>query len=126
MYRELDHTADVQFEIVCESINCVFLDLIEIFKTHYEPIFLSYCVEIEYSINKSLEDLVFDTVNDWIYLIDAKGLFPTDCVVDGQTLRVRFCAFRSLRGTEFKALTYHGLRISVDENVLKLKVVFDT
>ncbi|AEH50287.1 archease [Pseudothermotoga thermarum] len=125
MYRELDHTADVRYEIVCDSLKCIFSDLIEIFKDHYSPVFLDECTVVEYDINKSIEDLVFDVVNDWIYMIDAKKLFPKECEVQ-QKLLVRFCKVQKIHGTEFKALTYHGLQIVEEKNILKLKVVFDT
>ncbi len=125
MYRELDHTADVRYELTCDSIECIFSDLIEIFKSHYKPKLLDDCLKVEYSLNKPVEDMIFDVVNDWIYMIDAKRLFPTECEIQ-QDLVVRFCTVGELHGAEFKALTYHGLNVFTEENVLKLKVVFDT
>lgn len=124
MYRELDHTADLRYELICDDIESLFGDLIQILVDNYKPVLGNKIVlKKEYPM-KEIEDLVFDTVNDWIYMIDAKKVFPYSCRVDS-TLQCDFVVFSELRGIELKALTYHELKITQKEGKIILKVVFD-
>lgn len=124
MYRELDHTADLRYELICDDIESLFGDLIQILVDNYKPVLGNKAVlKKEYPM-KEIEDLVFDTVNDWIYMIDAKKVFPYSCRADS-TLQCDFVVFSELRGIELKALTYHELKITQKEGKIILKVVFD-
>ncbi len=125
MYRELDHTADLRYELICHDMESLFSDLIQILMDNYKPVLgKTPVLEKEYPI-KEMEDLVFDTVNDWIYMIDAKKLFVHSCRIDN-TLKCDFVTFSKLQGIELKALTYHELKITQKEGKIILKVVFDT
>lgn len=125
MYRELDHTADLRYELICDDTETLFGDLIQILMDNYKPVLEKRTAfEKEYPI-KEIEDLVFDTVNDWIYMIDAKKLFPYNCTV-GDTLKCDFVGFSKLQGIELKALTYHELKVAQKEGKIILRVVFDT
>ncbi|MEJ5229114.1 MAG: archease [Pseudothermotoga sp.] len=125
MYRELDHVADLRYELVCEDLESVFCDLILILKSNYKPVLKRKVVlEKQYQI-KEIEDMVFDVVNDWIYMIDAQKVFPLQCRM-GNLLYCSFVGFSKLRGLELKALTYHELKAQTNEGKIMLKVVFDT
>ncbi len=125
MYRELDHTADLRYELICDSFESLFTDLIEILKDNYRPVLKKdVFFQKEYPI-KEIEDMVFDTVNDWIYMIDARKLFPNNCRI-GNLLYCDFVGFSELHGIELKALTYHELKVAQKEGKIILKVVFDT
>ncbi|HOJ88073.1 MAG TPA: archease [Pseudothermotoga sp.] len=125
MYRELDHTADLRYELICDDLQSLFDDLIKILKDNYKPVLSSKIVLRKEYPMKEIEDMVFDTVNDWIYMIDAQRLFPCDCKIDG-SLRSDFATIFELHGTELKALTYHELKVVQKEGKIMLKVVFDT
>ncbi|HEY8542220.1 MAG TPA: archease [Pseudothermotoga sp.] len=124
MYRELDHAADLRYELICDDIESLFNDLIQILVDNYEPILKHEVVfKKEYPV-KEIEDMIFDTVNDWIYMIDVRKIFPYSCEID-DVLYCDFVAFSELKGTELKALTYHDLKIEQKEGKIILRVVFD-
>ncbi|MCS7174415.1 archease [Pseudothermotoga sp.] len=125
MYRQLNHTADVRYEIVCHSEEQLFKEFINIFKDHYSVQLKEREVVVEYDLPESLEDAVFDIVNDWIYLLESKKLFPEDCYVEDEKLVCKFREFERIDGTELKAVTYHGLSVEKSDKIV-LRVVFDT
>lgn len=125
MHRQLNHTADVRYEIVCDNEEQLFKEFVNIFKEHYLVHFGRREVTVEYELSKNLEDAVFDIVNDWIYLIESKKLFPYDCHIENGKLVCRFKEIEKIEGTELKALTYHGLNIERSSKIV-MKVVFDT
>lgn len=125
MYRQLDHTADVRYEIVCDNEEQLFKEFINIFKDHYSVKMKEQETIVEYDLSGKLEDAVFDIVNDWIYLLESKKLFPEDCHISDGKLVCRFREFERIGGTELKAVTYHGLSVQRFDKIV-LKVVFDT
>jgi len=125
VYRQLNHTADVRYEIVCDSEEEVFKELVRIFKDHYSVRLKEQETKLEYDLSKNLEDAVFDIVNDWIYLIESRKLFPYDCHIQNDRLVCTFREFEEIEGTELKALTYHGLGVERSDKIV-LRVVFDT
>ncbi len=125
MYRQLNHTADVRYEIICDSEEQLFKEFINIFKDHYTVRFKDKETTFEYELSKSIEDAIFDIVNDWIYLIESKKLFPWDCRVENGKLICAFREYEQIEGTELKAVTYHGLVVNRSDKIV-LKVVFDT
>jgi SHS2 domain-containing protein len=125
VYRQLNHTADVRYEIVCNNEEEIFKELVRIFKDHYSVKLKERETKLEYDLSKSLEDAIFDIVNDWIYLIESRRLFPCDCHVENGRLVCRFKEFEEIQGTELKALTYHGLVVERSDKIV-LRVVFDT
>ncbi|WP_448517322.1 archease [Pseudothermotoga sp.] len=125
MYRQLNHTADVRYEIVCNNEEEIFKELVKIFKDHYSVKFKERETKLEYDLSKNLEDSIFDIVNDWIYLIESRRLFPCDCYIENGRLVCCFKEFQEIQGTELKALTYHGLVVERSDKIV-LRVVFDT
>jgi len=121
----LNHTADVRYEIVCDSEEEIFKELVRIFKDHYSVKFKEQETKLEYDLSKNLEDAVFDIVNDWIYLIESRKLFPYDCRIENDKLVCTFREFEEIEGTELKALTYHGMDVERSDKIV-LRVVFDT
>lgn len=124
MYRELDHVADLRYELVCEDLESVFRDLIFILKANYRPVLKRNVVLEKQYQTKEIEDMVFDVVNDWIYMIDAQKVFPVECKME-DLLYCSFAGFSKLKGVELKALTYHELKAQKSEGKIMLKVVFD-
>ncbi|MBT1248254.1 MULTISPECIES: archease [unclassified Thermosipho (in: thermotogales)] len=121
MYKEIDHTADVSYEICAQSFLEILKDIIEIFKENYIPkINCKSYRHYKYKLKEN-EDAIFDIVNDWIASIEL-GYFPVEIYAD---YTVKFCPFDGITGNGFKALTYHKLKIEKIENMLKIKVVFD-
>ncbi|ABR31039.1 hypothetical protein SU69_06025 [Thermosipho melanesiensis] len=121
MYREINHTADVAYEIEANSFLEILNDILNILKENYLPSINCKNPKFhKYKIREN-EDAIFDTVNDWIASIEL-GYFPVELDKD---YVVKFCSFEHLDGTGFKALTYHNLKLERDKNKLKLKVVFD-
>lgn len=136
MYREIEHKADLAYEIIVNDIDELLRDLIAIFKENAE-IESSKNVEVSndnlqnivkkcYNI-KMIKDMdesdefmdsVFDTVNDIISLID-RGYFPikveNSCIYL-IPLRVIF---------RIKALTYHALKVEVLGSRIHFWMVFD-
>ncbi|MCD6552167.1 archease [Thermotoga sp.] len=125
MRRQIEHTADVAYEISGRS----FLDLLEEAKNillEEERIVFGEGEEKEkiYS-SEETEDNFFDTVNDWILEI-SRGWAPwrVEFIEDG--IRTVFKKIRKKEGTEVKALTYHLLNFERENETIKTKVVFDT
>lgn len=124
MYKEIDHTADVAYEIIADNFLEILEDIIEIIKINYKPKNLNCDVREsqEYDVQEN-EDGIFDIVNDWIAAIEL-GYFPVG-VEKKQKYITYFCSYETIEGDMFKALTYHNLKIDTKGDKLSLKVVFD-
>ncbi|QTA38869.1 archease [Thermosipho ferrireducens] len=125
MYKEIEHTADVAFEIMNESFLGVLKDILDIIVDFYKPEYLncSYYKRQIYEISED-EDGIFDIVNDWIAAIDL-GYFPKEVDFENGNYVTLFCSYTGLLGEKFKALTYHSLRLEKDQSMYRTKVVFD-
>jgi SHS2 domain-containing protein len=124
MYREIDHTADIAFEIVNDTFLGLLEDILKIIHDTYkvENINCNIAKVQEYDIKEN-EDGVFDIVNDWIAAIEL-GYFPVKIEKD-KKYKTTFCSYSKIEGETFKALTYHNLKIEKKANKLSIKVVFD-
>jgi len=132
LYREIEHKADVAYEIIASSVEEVFRDIVSIIKdnTHY-------LVEESSEHNKNLhnklekcyniinddtgeydDNKLFDAVNDMISLVD-RGYYPFE--TDGCCVRY----YKSKIYTELKALTYYNLKIETKDNQIHIRMVFD-
>jgi len=125
MFKEINHTADVAFEIKAKSFEELLKDILQILKKNYKPKNINcYNKSAQnYLINED-EDGVFDIVNDWIAAIDL-GYFPVKIWKDDNFYITEFCSYKELEGEKFKALTYHKLKIEKINDYLYTKVVFD-
>ncbi|MBZ4650499.1 archease [Thermosipho sp. (in: thermotogales)] len=110
MYREIDHTADIAFEIVNDTFLGLLEDILKIIHDTYkvENINCNIAKVQEYDIKEN-EDGVFDIVNDWIAAIEL-GYFPVKIEKD-KKYKTTFCSYSKIEGETFKALTYHNLKI---------------
>ncbi len=123
MYRELEHTADLRYEVFSENLVEFLKDLIGIIKENleYEEAVISDFKVKCYKLLKNLnDDVVFDVVNDIISLIDRKYLpesVQDVCITFKKVL---------VTNLKIKALTYHMLSVSVDNfGKISATLVFD-
>ncbi len=132
MYREIEHTADIAYEIIANDTLEVFRDIVSIIKdnTHYlakksseQKKHLHKKLEKCYNIiNEDTgefdEDKLFDAVNGIISLVD-RGYYPYE--TGGYCISY----IESRIYTELKALTYYNLKIENVDNQLYVRMVFD-
>ncbi|ODN30280.1 archease [Fervidobacterium thailandense] len=132
MFKDISHTADLAYEVVCRDGEELLKDVIEIVRTHTE--FQEEAVrgkngaKVQKSKRKCYnklrnldnvdEDLLFDIVNEIILIIDT-GYFPTK--VEGTCVY-----FESRKAVcRLKALTYHMLTIEKEGDNFRIRMVFD-
>lgn len=136
LYREIEHKADLAYEIFVSDIDELLRDLIEIFKENAETEssknfeilndnlqnIVKKCYNIKMIKDKDESDefidSVFDAVNDIISLID-RGYFP----VKAENSCVYLIPLRVI--FRIKALTYHSLRVKVLGSRIHFWMVFD-
>ncbi|SHH17476.1 archease [Thermosipho atlanticus] len=125
MYKEIDHTADVAYEIKSESFEGILKEILNIIKENYKPKNINCSIKHtqKYKIAEN-EDGLFDVVNDWIAAIDL-GFFPIDIRKHSDVYISEFCSYKGLEGEKFKALTYYNLNIEKTNTYFYTKVVFD-
>lgn len=146
MYREIEHKADISYEIEAQNFEEFLKDVVEIllenstiFLTNSERFEaieeinkdekdrsandsdLEFLIKKCYNINnesQNYEDFVFDLVNDIISMID-RSFYPKK--VKG------FCVYFSKAhiSCKIKALTYHRLFVKYEGNKLHARMVFD-
>jgi len=125
MRKQINHTADLAYEIESYDIIGLLREIIGIFSEHYNPVLEDFLKEKTYSVYEPLEDFLFDVVNDWIFEISI-GCFPHDIIKKGdEEITVKFKKIRERKGEEIKALTYHLLKLEKQGEKLRTKVVFD-
>ncbi|MFN3691393.1 MAG: archease [Fervidobacterium sp.] len=147
MYREIEHKADISYEIEAQNFEEFLKDVVEIllenstiFSTNSERFeaieeinkdeknrndfinsdlesLLEKCYNIN-NENQNYEDFVFDLVNDIISMID-RSFYPKK--VKG------FCVYFSKAhiSCKIKALTYHRFFVKYEGNKLHARMVFD-
>lgn len=126
MYRQLEHGADLRFELENDSFESVFQDLADLLFNLCEPVLADEILVKTYEIaTENFDDTVFDVVNDWIYTIYGQEFFPVKCYLNNDILHCTFKRISAMNGTEIKALTYHGLEFKEEAGKIKAKVVFD-
>ncbi|MBO8160554.1 MAG: archease [Thermosipho sp. (in: Bacteria)] len=125
MYKEINHTADVAYEITAKDFEDLLKNILNIIKENYLPKNINCNTKHvqTYNISEN-DDGLFDIVNDWISSIDL-GYFPISVKKDKNTYITEFCSYQGLNGEKFKALTYHELNIKYKNGYLFTKVVFD-
>jgi len=134
LYREIEHKSDISYEIIAKNIEEVFEDMISIIQENIDVVGiedtvieqknnlhrdLEKCYNItNENISEFNEDVLFDTINDIISIVD-RGYYPfstnRNCV--------GFCRMRIY--TKLKALTYHDLKIEYHDNQIYVRMVFD-
>lgn len=139
MFREIDHTADVAYEVIARNLEELLQDVLSILLENSEVTYLESdlngllnqqmnkleslqnsikkCYNIDKSDSEKFIDSFFDAVNDMISKID-RGYFPI--FVEGT------CVYFSQRRItlRIKALTYHGLHVKLGDEI-SLRMVFD-
>ncbi|MDK2886693.1 MAG: protein archease [Thermosipho sp. (in: thermotogales)] len=125
MFKEINHTSDIAYEIKANTFEELLQDILQIIKENYKPKIINCSIKSlqKYEINED-EDGVFDIVNDWIAAIDL-GYFPNKILKKDDVFITEFCSYKELEGEKFKALTYHKLKIEKTNGYLYTKVVFD-
>ncbi len=124
MYRSIPHTADEAFEITFKDLSELFQDLIDIIRNaaEFEP--EDGKKEEVYDLSGELEDIVFDVANDLIYRVE-RGWVPKDSRLEGRKLRIAFEKARVI-SMDYRALTYHMLKMEDLDGMKRIRVVFDT
>ncbi len=124
MIRELEHTADVAYELTFKDLKELFCDIISILKSHASFVLSGEEMEEEYPLGGNVEDDIFDLTNEMIFNIDS-GWIPEKVEVENGKVKILYKA-ASVLSFPIKALTYHMLRVEDAENSMKrVKVVFD-
>jgi len=124
MIKELEHTADVAYEIYFKDLKELFCDIISILKSHASFVLSEGNMEEEYSLNDSIEDTIFDVTNEMIFNIDS-GWIPESVEVENDAIKVLYKA-ASVLSFPIKALTYHLLKVeNLKDDIKRVKVVFD-
>lgn len=125
MYKEINHTADIAFEIKAKTFEELLKDILQIIRENYKPKNINCAIKKRQNyFIKEDEDCIFDIVNDWIAAIDL-GYFPVKIWKEDNFYITEFCSFKELEGEKFKALTYHQLKIEKTNGYFYTKVVFD-
>lgn len=123
MYRQIPHQADEAFEITFEDLSELFEDLIDIIKSGAEFSELDETKEEVYNLKGDLEDVIFDFANEMIYSVES-GWIPEDVKVEGDNISVTFRR-AEVSKFDYKALTYHMLKVEDIGGKKRVKVVFD-
>ncbi len=123
MYRQVPHQADEAFEITFENLNELFEDLIDIIKSGAEFSELDETKEEVYNLEGDLEDVIFDFANEMIYSVES-GWIPKSVKVNGNKITVSFKKVQ-ISKFDYKALTYHMLKVEDIGGKKRVKVVFD-
>ena len=123
MYRQIPHQADEAFEIIFKDLNELFEDLIDIIKSGAEFSEIDGTKEEVYNLKGDLEDIIFDFANEMIYSVES-GWIPEDVRVEGDEISVFFRRAKVSK-FDYKALTYHMLKVEDIGEKKRVKVVFD-
>ena len=124
MSKELNHMADIMFELSGNSIEEVLEDLCESFNKVFNPVVDGMKREYVYDIKaKELDDIIFDIGNYSLNKIN-EGLFPSKVENMGDKIKIHFSKIHRLNtSVELKAIAYP--KIIQNENPIKMHVIFD-
>jgi len=131
LYREIEHKADLCYEIYAENTEELLKDVVDILLKNSEANnidnallnclenFTKKCYNIlSEKLTDNFSDAVFDAVNDIISLID-RGFYPFKI----ERLCIYFCKINiNLR---IKALTYHRFVVEKKDAKIYARMVFD-
>ncbi|MCD6450722.1 MAG: archease [Thermotogaceae bacterium] len=124
MIKELEHTADIAYEIRFKDLKELFCDIILLLRNHTSFVLSEEKVEEEYLLSENIEDIIFDVTNEMIYKIDS-GWIPEKVEIYDNRAKVLYRA-ASVLSFPIKALTYHMLKVeNLEYGMKKVKVVFD-
>jgi len=124
MSKELNHPADIMFELNGENIIDLLEDLFDALNKVFLPLVGGIENHFSYSIsNKEFDDILFDIGNYSLNKI-YEGYFPSKIEKNDDELKIFFSKILKLNPeTEIKAISYPKI-ISNDDNY-KINVIFD-
>ncbi|MCX7653851.1 MAG: archease [Fervidobacterium sp.] len=131
LYKELEHKADLYYELSAESVEEFLRDVVDILiknsETRTDENVLSNCLEnftkkcynmLANGCTEIYSDVVFDVINDIISTMD-RGLYPFKV----ENSCIYFCKTKvTLR---IKALTYHMFFVQRSGEKIYARMVFD-
>ena len=124
MIKELEHTADIAYEISFKDLKELFYDIMIVLRNHASFVSVEGYMREEYSLSGNIEDDIFDITNEMIFKIDS-GWIPREIEVKSNKVKVSYRA-ASVLSFPIKALTYHMLKVEdAEDDMKKVKVVFD-
>jgi len=130
-FREIDHQADLAFEIYGKNENELLESIISLFKEIFKiEKFEDKVAKREIFTYETFEDLIFELGNELIYLFTTHNLFPKELKLDvsKKELKVKFSKAFSKNSEEIvevKALTYHKLKLNRSKGLLWTYLVLD-
>ncbi|SHF13363.1 hypothetical protein SAMN02745164_01849 [Marinitoga hydrogenitolerans DSM 16785] len=124
MSKELNHSADIMFELKGENIVEITEDLFDAFNKVFNPIVGGMEREYIYNINsKEIDDIIFDIGNYSLNKV-YEGLFPSKVEIIQKNLKIYFSKIINLKNNiEIKAVAYP--KIIQNENNILLRIIFD-
>jgi len=137
-YEYLDHTADVGFIVRTSSLEMLFEEAAEALINIMTPIENVECrekrnIELE---SETLEDLLYDYLSEFLYLLDAENLIFRNFKVrveqkeNGWRLSAEICGEKvylqkHIFESYVKAITYHALEVKRTQEGWLAKVIVD-
>jgi len=138
MYRYLEHTADVKFEVIAQTLEEAFRDALKattgILIEDVSSVKLCNEVRVKISSRK-IESLLYDFIEEMIYLLDTKGFLIGDVknikieenkgsyFLEGIFLGDNYKNYEL--GTCIKSMTYNDMVVEEIENGWRLQIVLD-
>jgi|Deesub1362B_J571_1020462.scaffolds.fasta_scaffold00070_121 SHS2 domain-containing protein len=136
-YEYFDHTADVGFIVRAESLERLFEESAEALMGIMLPLETIECkIHDSFSVTgDSLEDLLYDFLSEFLYLLDAENMIFKKFEVEideGNPFKLfaKICGEkvdpkRHIFESYVKAITYHGLEVKKRDDVWSAKVIVD-
>ncbi|HKJ70037.1 MAG TPA: archease [bacterium] len=142
-FREIDHTADVGLLIWASSLDELFVQaargmfslLLTADQDKFTPIISereqkTYPVElmstsIDLLLREWLSELLYIHLTERIYFTDFDIGQVDDTHVTAQVAGIEFSGENEHLFTEIKAVTYHGLEVTTDQDGFRAQVIFD-
>lgn len=124
MSKELNHVADIMFELHGKGLDEIIEDLFDAFNKIFIPIVGGLEKEYVYNINKkNIDDIIFDIGNYSLNKI-YEGFFPSKVETNENSIKISFSKIMNLKGEEdIKAVAYP--KIINEDNEVKVRVIFD-